>query len=184
MSLLDLIEQQHAMRLLGDGFREQAALVEAHVARRCTDQTRYGVALHVLGHVETYQFDPQSLGQLARSFGFTDAGRPCKQERANRFVGGLETGTGKLDRRRQRINRCVLTEHGHSQVPLQITQQLFVRAGYMLWRNTCDFRNDIFDLCHLDALDALLDWLQALISTRFVDDIDGLVRHVPVIDVA
>jgi hypothetical protein len=36
--LLDLVEQQHAVRLLGDGLGQQAALVEADVARRRADQ--------------------------------------------------------------------------------------------------------------------------------------------------
>ena len=57
MRLLDLIEQQHAMRMLGDGLGEQAALVEADVARRRADQARHGVALHVLGHVEAQELD-------------------------------------------------------------------------------------------------------------------------------
>ena len=38
MRLLDLIEQQHAVRMLGDRLGQQAALVEADVARRRADQ--------------------------------------------------------------------------------------------------------------------------------------------------
>jgi hypothetical protein len=36
--LLDLVEQQHAVRLLGERLGQQAALVEADVARRRADQ--------------------------------------------------------------------------------------------------------------------------------------------------
>jgi hypothetical protein len=61
MRLLDFIEQQHAVRLLGDGFGQQTALIEPDIARRRTDQTRYGVALHVLGHVETTSSTPSAL---------------------------------------------------------------------------------------------------------------------------
>ncbi|MNE29071.1 hypothetical protein D3C80_1225390 [compost metagenome] len=54
----------------------------------------------------------------------------------------------------------------------------------MLRRNTRDLRDDVLDLRHFDALHALLFRLQALVGTRFVDDVDRLVRHVPVIDIA
>ncbi|MCY1430065.1 hypothetical protein D9M71_460030 [compost metagenome] len=54
----------------------------------------------------------------------------------------------------------------------------------MLGRNTRDFRDDVLDLRHFDALDAHFHRLQALISTGLVDHIDRLVRHMPIIDVA
>jgi hypothetical protein len=38
MRLLDFIEQQHAVRMLGHRFGEQAALVETHIARGRADQ--------------------------------------------------------------------------------------------------------------------------------------------------
>jgi hypothetical protein len=38
MRLLDLVEQQHAMRMLVDAVGQQAALVEADIARRRADQ--------------------------------------------------------------------------------------------------------------------------------------------------
>ena len=38
MRLLDLVEQQHAMRMLVDAIGQQAALVEADIARRRADQ--------------------------------------------------------------------------------------------------------------------------------------------------
>ena len=59
MRLLDLVEQQHAVRMLGDRLGEQAALVEADVARRRADQARHRVPLHVLGHVEADELDAQ-----------------------------------------------------------------------------------------------------------------------------
>jgi hypothetical protein len=38
MGLLDLVEQQHRVRMLGDLLGQQAALIEADVAGRRTDQ--------------------------------------------------------------------------------------------------------------------------------------------------
>ena len=54
---------------------QQAALVEADVARRRADQARHRVALHVLRHVEADQLDAHAVGELARDLGLADAGR-------------------------------------------------------------------------------------------------------------
>ena len=85
VSLLDLIQQQHAMRLLGDGLGQQTALVESDISGRCTDQTRHRVPLHVLGHVEADQLDP-SARQLACGFGLAYPCRAGEEEGAHRFV--------------------------------------------------------------------------------------------------
>ena len=45
--LLDLVEQKHRVRVLVDGVGQQAALVEADIARRRADQARDRVPLHV-----------------------------------------------------------------------------------------------------------------------------------------
>ena len=59
MRLLDFVEQQHAMRMLVDAVGQQAALVEADIARRRADQARNRVALHIFRHVEAQQFDAE-----------------------------------------------------------------------------------------------------------------------------
>src|SRR5690606_39673585 len=55
----------HAVRCLDDLLGQQATLVEADVARRRADQARYRVRLHVLGHVEAHQLDPELQRKLA-----------------------------------------------------------------------------------------------------------------------
>src|SRR5471032_714749 len=85
MRFFDFIEQQHGVRLLGDRFGQQAALVETNVARRRADQARHGVALHVLGHVEADQLDAEDEGQLLGHLGLADAGRTGEQEGADRL---------------------------------------------------------------------------------------------------
>ena len=67
------------------GFGQQAALVEADVARRRADQARHRVPLHVLGHVEADQLDAHDVGELARDLGLADAGRAGEQEAADRL---------------------------------------------------------------------------------------------------
>ena len=80
MRLLDLIEQQHAVRMFGDRFGEQTALVKAHVARRCADEARDRVPLHVFRHVEADEFHAHGNGQLPGHLGLADSGRAGEQE--------------------------------------------------------------------------------------------------------
>src|SRR3546814_5652860 len=57
--LLHLVEQQHAVRRLDDLLGQQAALVEADVARGRADQAADRMRFHVLAHVEAHQLDAQ-----------------------------------------------------------------------------------------------------------------------------
>ena len=75
MRLLDLVEQQHAVRMLVDAVGEQAALVEADIAGRRADQARDGVPLHVFRHVEADDLDAERRGELLGHLGLADAGR-------------------------------------------------------------------------------------------------------------
>ena len=74
--LLDLVEQQHAVRVLVDRVGQQAALVVADIARRRADQPADRVALHIFGHVEALQRNAHDRGELARDLGLADAGGP------------------------------------------------------------------------------------------------------------
>mgnify|MGYP006928870100 CR=1 FL=1 len=51
MRLLDFVEQHDRIRTLANGFGKLAAFVEAHIARRRTDQAAHAVLLHVFRHV-------------------------------------------------------------------------------------------------------------------------------------
>ena len=142
------------------------------------------MALHVFGHVEAHQLDTHGLGQLPGGLGLADTGRAGEEEGTDRLVRRLEAGTGQFDGGRQRIDRRILTEHGELEVALQVAQQLLVRAADMLRRNPRDLRDYVLDLGHLDALGALFLRLQTLVGARLVDHVDGLVRHVAIVDVA
>ena len=65
MRLLDLVEQQHAMRVLVDAVGQKPALVEADIAGRRADQAADRVALHVFRHVEAQQLDAERWRQAA-----------------------------------------------------------------------------------------------------------------------
>ena len=61
------------MRMLVDGFGEQAALVKAHIAWRRADESGYGKRLGIFRHIKALQRDAQRIGKLARHFGFAHA---------------------------------------------------------------------------------------------------------------
>jgi len=111
MCLLDLIEQQYTMRMLGHGIGQQAALIETHIAGRRPDQARDSVALHVFRHVEADQLETERFRQLAAGFGLADTGRTREQEAGYRLLAHLEPGTRELDGSRQRIHGRSLTKH-------------------------------------------------------------------------
>ena len=64
MRLLDFVEQQHAMGVLVDAIREQAALVEADITGWSADQARDSVAFHVFRHVEADELDAEACREL------------------------------------------------------------------------------------------------------------------------
>jgi len=66
MSLLDLVEENHAVRAAAHGFGELAAFFVPDVAGRGANKTRHGVLLHILGHVDAHHgvfVVKQQLGQ-------------------------------------------------------------------------------------------------------------------------
>ena len=76
MGLLYLVEQQHRVRLASHGLGQLAALVVAHVARRCTNQTRDGMLLLILRHIDTRHHGlvvEQILGQCLSQLRLTHA---------------------------------------------------------------------------------------------------------------
>ena len=76
--LLDLVQQQHAVRLLGDHLGQQAALVKTDIARWRADQAAHRMLLHVLAHVKADQVDAHDVGQLLGSLGLADARRTAE----------------------------------------------------------------------------------------------------------
>ena len=115
--LLDLVEQQHAVRMLVDAVGQKPALVEADIAGRGADQARDGVLLHVLGHVEAQQLHAHQGGQLPRHLGLADAGGAGEQVAADRLLRLAQARAGELDGAGQRLDRLVLAEHQAFQNP-------------------------------------------------------------------
>ena len=100
--LLDLVEEDHAVRPPAHRLGELAALLVADVARRRADHPRHRVLLHVLRHVEPHHralVVEEELGQGPRGLGLADAGGAEEDERAGRPVGITQTRPGSAARR-------------------------------------------------------------------------------------
>ena len=170
--------------MLGDRFGQQAALVEADVARRRADQARHRMALHVFGHVEADQLDAHDVGELARDFGLADAGGAGEQETADRLLRIAQPAARHLDRRGQRFDGLVLAEHHRLQVAVEVLQRIAVVGLNGLRRDARDLGDDFLDLVLADDFFLLRLRQDALRRARLVDDVDRLVRQMAVVDVA
>ena len=113
MCFFDFVEQNHRVRLLINGIGQEPALIVADITRRGPDQTRYRMAFHIFRHIKAQKLDPHGHGQLLGDLGLADTGRAGKQVTANRLLRIAQTGARHLHRRRQLLNRLVLTkDHG------------------------------------------------------------------------
>src|SRR5712691_7182663 len=184
MRLLDFVEQQHAVRVLVDRVGEEAALVEADIARRGADQARDGVPLHVFRHVEAGDLDPHRARELARDLGLADPGGTREQIGADRLFDFAQPGAGQLDRRNQRLDRGVLAEHHRLQVAIEVLQYLAVIARDALRRDPRHRCDAGLDLLRGDRLAAAVFRHQHLRRAGLVDYVDRLVGQFAVADVA
>ncbi len=104
VSLLDLVQQQHAVGLATHLLGELAALVIAHITRRRAHQACHGMAFPVLGHVYAQQrtfIAIDGLGQRLGELGLAHAGRPEEQKSRHRLaallVGNQRDGLARAD---------------------------------------------------------------------------------------
>ncbi len=101
MCLLDFVEQNHAVRVAPDPFRQLAPVFVPDVARRRADELGDRVLLHVLGHVESDQrflILEEELGQAAGNFRLAHARGAEKDEGAHRPVRVLHAEPRASDR--------------------------------------------------------------------------------------
>src|SRR5690348_10116203 len=113
VSLLDLVEQDHTVRLAPYRLGELAALLIADVARRGADEPGRRVTLHELGHVnldERVFATEHELGERLGQLGLANAGRPHEDEGANRALGILQAGARATHRTANRVNRLFLAD--------------------------------------------------------------------------
>jgi hypothetical protein len=132
--LLDLVEQDHAVRLATHGFGQVAALFVADVARRRADQAGDGMLLHELAHVDADQMVlavEHELGQRLAQLGLADARRAQEQEGAVRPVRIGQPGTRAADGIADQAHSLVLPDHPLVQLVFHL-EQLFALALHHL----------------------------------------------------
>ncbi len=111
------------------GFGQLAALFEADVSRRSAEQTRDGVLLLVLRHVDANHralVVEQILGQRARQLGLADAGRAEEDERADRAIRIGEARTRAQHRFGDGVDGFVLPDHALVQLLFEVQQLLLL----------------------------------------------------------
>ena len=109
MSLLNLVEQQHAVRRLADGIGKQSAVFITHISCWRANELGHGMFLGILAHIEAQQLDAQLFGQNTGHLGFTYTRRTHKEQRCQRLVIVEKTGLRHLYRLYHLANGFVLS---------------------------------------------------------------------------
>src|SRR5882672_2011733 len=182
--LLDFVEEQYRVWMLGDCLGKQSALVETDVTGRRADQARHRMPFHVLGYVEADEFHTHRVSELARYFGLAHPGGAAEQEATDRLLRIAQAASRHLDRGGERVDRLFLAEHHCLQVAVEVLQLAAIGGRNALRRHARNFGDDLLDLVFAD--DAFLLGLRqdALRRAGLVDHIDGFVGQMPVIDEA
>ena len=101
------------------------AFVIADVSRRRTDQTRYGMLLHVFAHIDTHHIAfiiKEDLCQGLSQLGFADTGRTKEYKGTNRTVRILDTGTCTNNSLADSLDCFILTDNMLVQDFLQVNK--------------------------------------------------------------
>lgn len=104
------IQQDDGIRTTAHRLGQVTALFIADVSRRRTDQTRDGMFLHKLGHIDTHHrvvAIEHKVSQRFTQLGFTDPGWTEEQERTNRPVRIGQPGTAAANSVGYRFNRFI-----------------------------------------------------------------------------
>ena len=135
MSLLNLVQQHHAIRLAAYSVRQLPALLIAYIAGRRTNQPRCRVLFHILRHIEaqhrafiTKKLRRQSLRQLC----LANARRAEEEEGAYRTVDILKACTRAAHSSAHSAHGLLLPDNTLMQACLQLQQTaafLFVQLG-------------------------------------------------------
>ena len=114
VGFLDFIEQHHGVGTAADRFRQLAPFLVADIARRSPNQAADGVLLHELAHVDAdhrvFVVEHDFRERLAK-LRFPHAGRPQKNERADRPIGILQAAAAASDGARHGGHGLVLPHH-------------------------------------------------------------------------
>ncbi len=184
MGLLDLVEQDHAVRPPAHPLGELAALVVADVARRRTDQPGHRVALHVFAHVDADHrvfVAEHHLGQGLGQLGLAHPGRAEEQEGGDRPAALAQPGAGQAHGVADRGDRFLLADHPLVQALFHLQELLALLGGQFGDRDAGELGDDLGDVLDphllglrpLGLLPALGDLLEVFLAflDAFLEDL-------------
>ena len=144
MSLLNLVEQYHAVRLAAYSLGQLTALVIPYISWRRTYQTGYAELLLILAHVDTRHHllvVKQIVSQRTRQFGLAYTRSTQEYERAYRSLRVLKSCTAAAHGITHGTYSLVLTDYTLVQFSLQVQQFLTFGSLHLGNRNTRPARN-------------------------------------------
>ena len=127
MGLLDFVEQQHRVGLAAHGLGELATLVVTDIARRGTNESRDGMLLLILRHVDTRHHGlvvEQVFGQRLCQLRLTHTRSAEEDERGDRALGVLQSGTTTTHGIGDGCDGLVLTDDTTVEFLLEVQQLL------------------------------------------------------------
>ena len=130
MRLFDFVEEHDAVRLAAHGLGELAALLIAHIARRCTYESADAELLLVFAHVDAGHHVlvvEEVVGQCLGQFRFTHTRGAKENEGTDGALGVLQAGTRTAHGVGHGADGLVLPHHALVQFLLQM-QQFFAFA--------------------------------------------------------
>src|SRR5699024_4170318 len=149
MRLLDLIKKDNAVGFPAYRLCELSAFFISNISGRRSDQTGYGIFLHVFTHVDTDHIllvVKKCCRQSFCQFGLTYAGWSQEQERTDRLRGILDPRFGTEDRVSYKAHALVLSDHPFMKLVFQAEKLRPLSLCQLGHRNTGPAGNDPGDL--------------------------------------
>ena len=125
--LLDFIEEDNGIRLATHFLGQLTAFLVADISRRRSDETRRGMLLHVLGHVDPHDrilISEHGLGKSSCQLGFTYPGRTQEDEGAHWALRILQSCACPANRTADGFDGFLLADHAAVKNFFQIQKTL------------------------------------------------------------
>ena len=185
VSLLDLIEQDDAVRRAADPFGEDSTFTKTDVARGGALEAGNSMRFLVLAHVDGEEPTPEkSIGKSVRSLSLAHTGRANEKKSPNRPASIGKTGEIGPSLRGDACQSVVLTDDPSTERILKSHGSAARVSDHGADRNAGEIRYNARDVVLLERLRPIsIPTANASSGAGRVKDRDGLVRKTPADDV-
>ena len=155
MRLLDLVEQHHRVGLTAHSLSQLTTLIVADISRRRPNQTRHGVTLLILAHIDSRHqilVIEQELRQRLRQPGLAHARRTEEDERTNRAATIAQSRARTAHSVRNHLDGLVLTHHAAVQLLLHIEQFLALACQHSRHGHSRPLRHHLGNILSINLL--------------------------------